>query len=72
MLKARNFKNEYEMNETLIKNWNTVIKMDDDVYLLGDLMLNDNETGLKCIKQLKGSIHIVLGNHDTKERIERI
>ena len=27
--------------------------------------MNDNEEGIKCIKQLKGKIHIICGNHDT-------
>ena len=33
-------------------------------------MLGDNEAGIKMIKQLKGTIHIILGNHDTKARAE--
>ena len=33
-------------------------------------MLEDNEYGLKCLKQLKGHIHIILGNHDTPTRAE--
>lgn len=66
----RGFKNVYEMNETIIKNWNKTINTEDDVYVLGDLMLGDNEAGIKIIKQLKGKIHVVLGNHDTSTRIE--
>lgn len=66
----RGFKNVYEMNEAIIKNWNTVIAPEDEVYVLGDLMLGDNEVGIKMIKQLKGKIHIILGNHDTAKRIE--
>lgn len=56
------------MNKTIIKNWNNIVNPEDDVYCLGDIMLNDNETGLKLLKQLKGNIHIVLGNHDTDTR----
>lgn len=44
--------------------------MEDDVYILGDLMLNDNDTGIKLLKSLKGKIHIILGNHDTDARVE--
>ena len=66
----RGFKNVDEMNEAIIKNWNTAVAPEDEVYVLGDLMLGDNETGIKMIKQLKGTIHIVLGNHDTKARVE--
>ena len=66
----RGFTNPYEMNETIIHHWNQVVAPDDDVYHLGDVMLNDNFEGLKCLKQLKGNIHIVLGNHDTDFRKE--
>ena len=64
----RGFKNIYEMNDAIIKNWNNTVDIEDDVYVLGDLMLGDNELGIKMIKQLKGKIHIILGNHDTTSR----
>ena len=38
------------------------------VYVLEDLMLNDNEQGIEYIKKLKGKLHIILGNHDSKKR----
>ena len=69
ILEPRGFNSVYEMNETIIKNWNSVVDADDDVYVLGDLMLGDCELGIKFIKQLKGKIHVILGNHDTTNRI---
>lgn len=33
----RPFKSIEEHDEALIKNWNSVVGMDDDVYLLGDI-----------------------------------
>ena len=65
----RGFSNIDDHDETIIKNWNSIIADEDDVYLLGDLMLNDTEKGLEYIKQLKGKIHIIIGNHDTNTRI---
>ena len=65
----RGFKNEYEMNKAIIARHNEVVSPEDDVYCLGDCMLNDNEEGLRCIKQLKGNIHIIRGNHDTDFRL---
>ena len=65
---ARGFKNITEMNEQIVKNWNETVDVEDDVYVLGDLMLGDNEAGIKIIKQLKGKIHVILGNHDTASR----
>lgn len=64
----RGFTNVYDMNEAIVENWNRLIQPADDVYVLGDIMLNDNATGLKLLKSLKGQIHIVLGNHDTDTR----
>ena len=66
----RGFNSSFEHDAAIIKNWNEVVGPDDDVYHLGDVMLEDNEYGLKCLKQLKGHIHIIIGNHDTDTRIE--
>lgn len=66
----RGFNNVYEMNKAIIKNWNSVIQKDDIVYHLGDLMLGDNQEGLKCVHQLNGIIYLCIGNHDTDSRIK--
>lgn len=68
--KPRGFNNQYEMNKIIIQKHNEIVKPEDDVYCLGDCMLNDNEMGLYCIKQLKGNIHIIRGNHDSETRIK--
>ena len=54
-----------EMNETLIKNWNSKVKPTDTVYILGDItfkmpVLEAN----KIIKRLNGKKHLIKGNHD--------
>ena len=66
----RNFTNVEDMNAAIIKNWNDIIRDDDEVYVLGDLMLTDQEKGMECLRQLKGKIHIILGNHDTDNKVE--
>ena len=66
----RGFESSLEHDEAVIRNWNSIIDYEDEVYVLGDLMLGDNEYGLNCIKRLAGHIHIILGNHDTETRIE--
>lgn len=68
--KPRGFNSEWEMNEAIIKRHNAIVRPEDDVYCLGDVMLNNNEEGLKCLKQLKGNIHIIRGNHDTEVRMD--
>lgn len=64
----RGFSSVDEMNKAIVKRWNSVVAPDDTVYLLGDVMLNDNEAGLDYLKQLNGHIHIIRGNHDTNTR----
>ena len=57
------------MNEKIIENWNALIQSDDDVYILGDIVLSDTDSGIAALKQLKGKIHIIRGNHDSDARI---
>ena len=64
----RRFKTIEEHDEAVITHWNETVQEDDDVYALGDLMLNDNERGLECLRRLNGRIHLVRGNHDTDAR----
>ena len=68
--KSRGFNSIEDHDNTIIENWNNIVTEDDDVYVLGDLMLGDKEYGLNCLKRLKGKIHIVVGNHDTTNKID--
>ena len=67
--KERGFDNINSHDIAILKNWNSVVTPDDIVYVLGDLMLGDNSTGMSILKQLNGTIYIILGNHDTDPRI---
>ena len=58
------------MNEVILQKHNLITAPEDDVFVLGDLMLNDNEKAIEYIKQMKGKLHIALGNHDTSAREE--
>ena len=69
LFEPRGFKNQYEMNDAIIENHNAIVQPDDDVYVLGDCILCDNDEGIRCIKQLKGNLHIIRGNHCTDARI---
>ena len=70
LFSPRGFTSIQEHDAAVIANWNSVVNPDDVVYHLGDVMLNDNEHGLECLRQLNGHIKIVPGNHDTDKRIE--
>jgi len=65
---ARGFTSIEEHDKAIIKNCNSIVTPEDDLYLLGDLMLNDNEHGLECLQQLNGIKHFIHGNHDTQTR----
>lgn len=61
---ARCFSSIQEHDELLIKNWNSVVTNQDEVYILGDFSwLYARETE-EIIKKLNGSKFLVKGNHD--------
>ena len=64
----RGFSSVEEMNEAIIERHNQLVQPDDDVYVLGDLMLGDYQKGINCIRRLNGALHLVRGNHDTDSR----
>lgn len=70
LYEPRGFNNVDDMNEAIVEKYNSVICDEDDVYVLGDLMLNDNEKAIEYIEKLNGKIHVIRGNHDTNARIE--
>ena len=65
----RGFRDQHEMNEALVENWNKVVKPDDIVYDLGDMALTDPEDALKYLLQLNGKHYWIYGNHDTNNKI---
>ena len=63
----RPFTSINEMNREIIKRFNSVVKPEDETWHLGDVSLKG--VGYKhwfeqLIKQLNGTHHLVLGNHD--------
>ena len=66
---ARGYKSPEHMNEEQVRKWNEVVSKEDEVWFLGDGMMNDNVTGVDCFRKLNGKIHIVCGNHDSPARI---
>lgn len=69
LYEPRGFKNIEEHDEAIIQNWNSLVKSDDIVYHLGDVMLNDDEHGIKCLQRLNGHIYLIRGNHCTNARL---
>ena len=70
----RPFNSLDHMNETLIQNWNRVVKPNDTCYSLGDFAfckIGDTE---KILNQLNGTKILLLGNHckEIKKNVNRI
>ncbi len=62
----RPFRNIYDMNETIIANWNNVVGPDDIVFHLGDFCLGGADEWNRILDRLNGKIYLILGNHDLK------
>lgn len=60
--KLRPFETAFEMDETIIKNWNAVVKPNDRVYVLGDVAMKRQH--ISTIDRCNGKKVLVRGNHD--------
>ena len=61
----RPFNDIDDMHETIIKNWNKVVKAEDKVFILGDLTFGKKDATKEIISELNGRKILVKGNHDT-------
>lgn len=60
---GRPFECADDMDDTLIDNWNAVVKPQDLVYHLGDFAMNVSRAK-EARAHLNGSIRLIAGNHD--------
>lgn len=68
---VRGFSSIEEHDETIIHNWNEMVKEDDIVYILGDIMMGkDREGSIQKLSRLNGKLIILRGNHDTDSKYE--
>lgn len=71
----RPYENVTDMNLSLIKAWNSVVKPQDTVYHLGDIAMGTSKSpeSLKhIIDTLHGEKIFILGNHDNKKVLSDI
>lgn len=61
-----------EMHEALITNWNSVVKEDDTVFLLGDMGFCGYEKLKELLSRLNGNIILVTGNHDAPSVVQHL
>ena len=57
------------MNEAIVERWNQKVQPSDVVFILGDVMLGDNDKGIGYISRLNGKLYVIRGNHDTDTRV---
>ena len=61
-----------EMNQGIVDNWNSVVKEDDTVFVLGDLGFCGIEKLRPLMSQLKGKIFLIQGNHDSDKVVNKL
>ena len=61
----RPFANIKEHDDTIISNWNSVVKKGDSVYHLGDVSFGcSRKYAQELVWRLNGQIYLIRGNHD--------
>ena len=53
-----------DKNETIISNWNKVVKPNDTVFILGDMVWGPSSNWEKFLPRLTGKKVLIKGNHD--------
>lgn len=69
---GRPFSNVSEMNETMICNWNNVVRESDLVFHLGDFGSPRCRDPRKFLKRLNGIIILIKGNHDKSRMLKHM
>lgn len=64
----RPFASLEEMDETMVTNWNSVVRPQDKIYVLGDVVMRKPQ--LSILTRLNGHKRLVRGNHDIFETKE--
>jgi calcineurin-like phosphoesterase family protein len=60
----RPFASVQEMDEALIRNWNSCVSESDKIFILGDFAFMPGAEIVKTVENLNGYKVLILGNHD--------
>lgn len=67
----RGFNTIDELNEYMIKQWNSKVEKDDTVIVLGDFSLTNAIETNEILERLKGKKWLIIGNHDRKLLVDK-
>ncbi len=68
----RPFDTVEEMNQTMIANWNRVVKDEDLTWILGDFCAGGADRWRELLSLLNGRKALILGNHDSREAADAL
>lgn len=60
----RGFATVEEMNEYMISKWNSKVRKNDEVVIIGDLSWGTAEQTNELLQKLNGRLYLITGNHD--------
>lgn len=60
----RPFADITDMDNVMIRLWNSRVQDDDHVYIIGDFAYRNEKAAEWYLQKLKGHKHLVIGNHD--------
>ena len=69
---SRQGKDGDEMTELMIKQWNSQVGPNDNVFHLGDVSWAGYKKTKEYLNALNGNIHLILGNHDNRTMLSQI
>ena len=61
---CRGFSSAEEMNAYMIRQWNSRVRSCDEVVVLGDFSMGHGPQTNEVLRQLRGKIYLIEGNHD--------
>lgn len=62
----RPFSDVREMDDTIIRNWNSAVSDGDRVFVIGDFSAYGREMTADICRSLNGRKYLIMGNHDTE------
>jgi calcineurin-like phosphoesterase family protein len=62
----RGFSSVEEMNQYMVNQWNSRIRKQDEVVILGDFSMGNAQQTNEIMDSLNGKLYLIVGNHDNR------